>query len=172
MKWHQGSVQNFFRVMVIGASLTAVLLIICLALLTGNVTLVLYGLLMTTALFAWGAVFLIFFQKKLSEFTGSLCKTLDGMINGNEEPEMDFNAETSLARISHRLKKLYDIMQINRIKVEEEKAELQSLVSDISHQTKTPIANLKMVNDTLLTRPMSEEKKREFLMATGSQLDK
>ena len=35
--------------------------------------------------------------------------------------------------------------------VEEEKAELQSLVSDISHQTKTPIANLKMLNDTMLT---------------------
>ena len=35
--------------------------------------------------------------------------------------------------------------------VEEEKAELQSLVSDISHQTKIPIANLKMLNDTMLT---------------------
>ena len=40
--------------------------------------------------------------------------------------------------------------------VEEEKAELQSLVSDISHQTKTPIANLKMLNDTMLTRRITD----------------
>ena len=56
--------------------------------------------------------------------------------------------------------------------VEEEKAELQSLVSDISHQTKTPIANLKMLNDTMLARNISEETREEFLHATASQLDK
>ena len=63
-------------------------------------------------------------------------------------------------------------MQETRHKVEEEKAELQSLVSDISHQTKTPIANLKMLNDTMLTRKISEETREEFLHATASQLDK
>lgn len=67
-------------------------------------------------------------------------------------------AETSLARISHRLERLYNIMQMNRRKGEEEKAELQTLVSDISHQTKTPIANLKMINDTMQTRKMPEGK--------------
>ena len=56
--------------------------------------------------------------------------------------------------------------------VEEEKAELQSLVSDISHQTKTPIANLKMLNDTMLTRRITDETRKEFLHATASQLDK
>ena len=55
---------------------------------------------------------------------------------------------------------------------EGEKEELQSLVSDISHQTKTPIANLKLINDTMLTRPLTEEKRKEFLQATGTQLDK
>lgn len=113
-----------------------------------------------------------YFQLKLSLFTDSLCQTLDGMMGGNERPHVDYEAETLLARISHRLERLYNTMQENRHKAEEEKAELQSLVSDISHQTKIPIANLKMLNDTLLTRPVTEEKRREFLEATGSQLDK
>ena len=39
-----------------------------------------------------------------------------------------------LARISHRLSRLYQIMQENRRKVDEERQELQSLISDISHQ--------------------------------------
>lgn len=172
MKLQRYSVRKILLTVGIGTMLTAAAMLLALFLLTGNGILVLYGLFMTAALFVWGAVFLKFFQKKLSEFTDSLCRTLDGMIDGSEKPEVDFDAETSLARISHRLERLYQIMQVNRCKVEEEKAELQSLVSDISHQTKTPIANLKMINDTLLTRTMPEEKQREFLQATASQLDK
>ena len=46
------------------------------------------------------------------------------------------------------------------------------LVSDISHQVKTPVSNLKMVTDTLLTRPVTEEARREFLQGIRSQTDK
>lgn len=49
------------------------------------------------------------------------------------------------ARISHRLSRLYGIMQENQRKVDQERQELQMLVSDISHQVKTPVSNLKMV---------------------------
>lgn len=172
MKMQQYSVRKFLLVITIGVALTDFMLLLTLYLLTGNSGILLWGLLLTAAFFVWGAVFLMFFQKKLSEFTDSLCQTLDGMIDGREKPDIDFEAETSLARISHRLERLYNIMQVNRYKVEEEKTELQSLVSDISHQTKTPIANLKMVNDTLLNRTMPKEKQMEFLQATGSQLEK
>ena len=172
MKLQNLSIRKFLLAVIIGAATTSALLLLTFYLLTGDSSLVFYGVFLTVALFAWGMFFLKYFQKKLSEFTNSLCQTLDGMIDGSERPQVDFEAETSLARISHRLEQLYNIMQINRHKVEEEKAELQSLVSDISHQTKTPISNLKMINDTLLTREMTEEKQKEFLQAVGSQLDK
>ena len=65
-----------------------------------------------------------------------LCRTLDEMMDSTVRPQINYEAETLLARISHRLERLYHVMQETRHKVEEEKAELQSLVSDISHQTK------------------------------------
>lgn len=172
MKLQQCSVRKFLLMASFGAALAAVIIISALYLLTGNTAVVFGGLLLTAAFFVCGAVCLKFFQVKLSEFTDSLCTTLDSMMDGSEKPEVDFNAETSLARISHQLERLYSMMQVSRSRVEKEKAELQSLVSDISHQTKTPIANLKMINDTLLTRSVSEDKQREFLQASGSQLDK
>ena len=49
---------------------------------------------------------------------------------------------------------------------------MQELISDISHQVKTPISNLKMVNATLLEQPMPEEKRRKFLQASSGQLEK
>ena len=46
-------------------------------------------------------------------------------------------------------------MQENRRRVDEERQELQTLVSDISHQVKTQVSNLKMATDTLLEKPMA-----------------
>lgn len=120
------------------------------------------GLLLLTQI--WG--------KRLSLFTSDLCKTLDNMIDGKEEPEIIDDRETLLARINHRLSRLYQIMQENRRRVDEERQELQTLVSDISHQVKTPVSNLKMVTDTLLTRPVSEAERIEFLRGICNQTDK
>lgn len=134
------------------------------------------------ALFAGGALLLCaliwlivltqIFGKQLALFTSDLCQTLDHMIVGNEEPNRPKDSETQLARISHRLLRLYQIMQDNQRKVDEERQELQSLVSDISHQVKTPVSNLKMVTDTLLTRPVSDTERTDFILGIRSQTDK
>ena len=80
--------------------------------------------------------------------------------------------ETQLARIGHRLARLYQIMQENRRRVDEERQELQTLVSDISHQVKTPVSNLKMATDTLLEKPMAEAERTDFIRGIRSQTDK
>ncbi len=112
------------------------------------------------------------FGKRLVRFTSDLCQTLDCMIAGNEAPHCPQDGETQLARISHRLTRLYQIMQENQRKVDEERQELQSLVSDISHQVKTPVSNLKMVTDTLLTYPVSDAERTDFVRGIRSQTDK
>ena len=97
---------------------------------------------------------------------------LDNMIDGDKEPKQTDDSETLFARISYRLTRLYQIMQENRRKVDEERQELQSLVSDISHQVKTPVSNLKMVTDTLLTRSVSEVERTDFIRGIRIQTDK
>ena len=94
------------------------------------------------------------------------------MIDGNEELQKSNDSETLFARINHRLIRLYEIMQKNRHKVDMERQELQMLISDISHQVKTPVSNLQMVTDTLLTKPVSEEERMDFLQGIRSQTDK
>ena len=172
MKLQNLSVRAFLRKIVAGTLLTAALLLLIFFLLTKDVRVVICGIILIAAFYIWGMVFLHYFQKKLSLFTDGLCQTLDHMMDSTDRPQVDYEAETLLSRISHRLERLYNVMQKTRHTAEGEKEELQSLVSDISHQTKTPIANLKLINDTMLTRPLTEEKRKEFLQATGTQLDK
>ena len=130
------------------------------------------GIMLTFCALFGQFLLVIFFGRRLSVFTSDLCRTLDHMVNGDEEPEPANDSETLFARITHRLSRLYGIMQENRRKVDEERQELQMLVSDISHQVKTPVSNLKMVTDTLLTRPVTDAERTDFLQGIRNQTDK
>lgn len=127
---------------------------------------------LTLCAFFWIWLLVLFFGKRLSHLTSNLCRTLDNMIDGNEKLQKSNDSETLFARINHRLIRLYEIMQKNRHKIDMERQELQMLISDISHQVKTPVSNLQMVTDTLLTKPVSEEERMDFLQGIRSQTDK
>ncbi len=141
-------------------------------LLTGNLILVWLGLLFTILVFACVAVFVAFLRRKLVLFSDSLCRTMDDMLDGAAPPPQIHEEENLFYKINHRLLRLYEVMRENRERVAKDRADLQELISDISHQVKTPIANLQMVNATLLEQSVPEEKQREFLQASSGQLDK
>ena len=140
--------------------------------LAGSSLMLLGGIALTLCSLFWFFLLVQLFSRRLSLFTSDLCQNLDKMMNGNGEPVQISDSETLFARISHRLSRLYDIMQENRRKVDEERQELQRLISDISHQVKTPVSNLKMVTDTLLTKPVTDQERIDFLRGIRSQTDK
>ena len=172
MKTRPLSVKRLFLWICIGLLLSMTAITLILFSLTLEVAVLIVGAALIVCAFVWFIVLTQTFGKRLSLFTSELCKTLDNMIDGDEEPKQTDNSETLFARINHRLTRLYQIMQANRRKVEEERQELQTLVSDISHQVKTPVSNLKMVTDTLLTRPVTESERIDFIKGVRSQTDK
>ena len=172
MKTRPLSVKRLFLWICIGLLLSMTAITLILFSLTLEVAVLIVGAALIGCALVWLFVLTQAFGKRLSLFTSELCKTLDNMIDGDEEPKQTDNSETLFARINHRLTRLYQIMQGNRRKVEEERQELQTLVSDISHQVKTPVSNLKMVTDTLLTRPVTEAERIDFIKGVRSQTDK
>ena len=171
---------NLGRISVKGVFLLAMggmavsMLAICAVLLwmTGERWVLTTGGLLTLCALVWMFLLTIAFSKRLSVFTRKLCREMDQMISGSREPVRASDSETLFARISYRLTRLYDIMQENRRKASGERQELQMLVSDVSHQVKTPVSNLKMVADTLLSKPVTEEERREFLKGIRNQTEK
>lgn len=152
--------------------LLSALMIALLYLLTGNLNVIWCGLGFAILILLCVASFVVIVRRKLTAFSDGLCYLLDDMMTGEMEPPQTSEEENLFYKINHRLARLYEVMRENRRSVAKERTDLQELISDISHQVKTPIANLKMVNATLLTQSMPEEKQKEFLTACGGQLDK
>lgn len=118
------------------------------------------------------ACFVALVRRKLTLFSNLFCRTLDDMLSGNIEPLQMAEKESLFYKINYRLGRLYEVMNENRRNVARERADLQELISDISHQVKTPIANIKMINSTLMNQEVPLHKQKEFLSASASQLDK
>ena len=139
---------------------------------TRNPAIVWLGLLFILLVFICAALFMAFLRRKLVMFSDRLCETIDNMLDGASVPPQVYEEENLFYKINHRLVRLYEVMRENRERVAKERADLQEFISDISHQVKTPIANLQMVNATLLEQSVTEEKRQEFLQASSDQLEK
>ena len=163
------------RTCAVGAAflgLLSTVTIIAAFLLTRNPAIVRLILLFILLVFTCTALFVAFLRRKLVLFSDRLCETIDNMLDGASVPPQVYEEENLFYKINHRLVRLYEVMRENRESVAKERADLQELISDISHQVKTPIANLQMVNATLLEQSVTEEKRQEFLQASSGQLEK
>ncbi|MCI8443566.1 MAG: HAMP domain-containing histidine kinase [Provencibacterium sp.] len=171
MKLEQSPVKTLFWLAETGAAISMLAISFLLFAITGQGWVLLAGVPLTVCTLFWLFLLTLLFAKRLSRFTSGLCQTMDSMISGGE-PARASDRETIFARIDHRLFRLYGILEENRRKVNSERQELQMLVSDISHQVKTPVSNLKMVTDTLLSKPVTEEERQDFLQGIRSQTEK
>ena len=136
MKFQNLSVKRLFDRVAIGLVLSMSGITIAMSLVTKQTAVLLTGGALLLCALVGIFVLTQAFGKRLSQFTADLCQTLDHMIAGNEAPKRPEDSETQLARIGHRLARLYQIMQENRRLVdersEEHTSELQSH-SDISY---------------------------------------
>ena len=105
-------------------------------------------------------------------FADDICEMLDALMAGRE-PENYFPYEDSLsARVQGKLMQYCDMMKEEGLQNRRDKETIQELVSDISHQVKTPVANIKMFTGILKKHALSEEKREEFLSTLEGQINK
>lgn len=111
-------------------------------------------------------------RRQVCSFAEELCRTLDELMAGYE-PENYYPYEDTLtARVQGKFLQYYDLMNEGWRRSQQDKQTIQELVSDISHQVKTPIANLSMFIGILQEHRLSEEKRSEFLETMAGQIGK
>lgn len=79
-----------------------------------------------------------------------LDQMLDAAIAGTFE-ESDYD-ESRLSKVESKWKQFLGASALSRANVEKEKDRVKELVSDISHQTKTPMANIRLYTELLKER--------------------
>ena len=120
--------------------------------------------------------FLAFFmdgqkRRQQTDFANEICRTLDALMDGMP-CGCALYEDSQISKVQGRLLQYHERMQEGIRASAADKQTIQELVSDISHQVKTPIANLMMFTDILERRKLSEEKRAEFLAAMGTQVSK
>lgn len=83
-------------------------------------------------------------RQQINGFSDDVCETLDAVIAGRQPEHFQPYEDSLTAKVQGKLLQYYDIMQEGRNQSQQDKEILQGLVSDISHQVKTPVANMKL----------------------------
>ncbi len=102
-------------------------------------------------------VYYYMLRKDIMSFSNRLSNTIDDIINNKENIEFNTTEETITSKIENKLKQLLEIIENEKTIYKEERDSIKTLISDISHQIKTPIANISMYNETLTNRSLNEE---------------
>ena len=79
---------------------------------------------------------------------------------------------TLTARLAHQLLKLRNILTAQNQMLAQEKEQIKTLISDISHQIKTPAAAADTFAQLLTDEDLSDETQREYISALQSALEK
>ncbi|GAB6087754.1 sensor histidine kinase [Alkaliphilus crotonatoxidans] len=101
----------------------------------------------------------------------SIDKVLDRVLARNTELPFEAAADSRLSKLTHKAVK---IIQMNIIDISQSKREkeiIQSFISDMSHQMKTPLSGVAMYTDLLMEGHITEAEAQEFLsrIKTGTE---
>ena len=111
-------------------------------------------------------------RRQVSLFADDLCETLDALMSGGQPEGYQPYEDSLTAKVQGKLMQYFDIMSEGKRQSLRDKETIQGLVSDISHQVKTPIANIKMFTGILQKHQLSPEKQAQFLDTMEEQIDK
>lgn len=111
----------------------------------------------------------IYSRIKTRRILKSINSMLDSAIDGSfSEQRFD---ETELSALENKLWQYLSSSEISARKTAEEKDKIKTLIADISHQTKTPVSNIRLYSELLTENVLSDELK-EYAERINNQSEK
>lgn len=102
-----------------------------------------------------------------------ISESMNDIIEHGEEPPEEVYREGAVGVLYSNYYKMVRALQDSRNREKDEKIFLRDIISDISHQLKTPLASLNIFMDLLLEDKVQEpEKKKQILREAENQLSR
>lgn len=114
----------------------------------------------------------LMYNKKQKEKWSNLYKYCMDVLNGAKAIELTDENEGIEGQVKDSIYDVTTLLKKANEELEKNNKETQKLIADISHQIKTPLTSLNMINDILYDGSIPEEKKKEFLDNMHYELDK
>ncbi|MFL8712786.1 sensor histidine kinase [Clostridioides sp. GD02377] len=119
------------------------------------------------------SLFFVFkIRRDIVDFSNNIVCNIDDFIAGNKNIKFNLNEDTLTAKVQNKVKHMIEIIEIKNNKYVDEKENIKTLISDISHQIKIPIANISMYNETLLQKELDRKNQVSFLENMQNQVNK
>ena len=131
------------------------------------------GLLIGVAVF-----FVIFYlldhlhNRYLDDMLEELTFLIEELVGKQEVKVFSELEDTLLSRLQHQLLKLRSILITQNQLLDREKKPIKALISDISHQIKTPVASANTFVQLLNDDTLSEEERKEYIAILKISLEK
>lgn len=102
-------------------------------------------------------------DRYISQVVSELSELIDALTELEEKAIFPENKDNMLSKLQTKVIRLVRILKKNNERNKQDCENIKSLVSDISHQLKTPISNLKMYSDFLSDDELTENERREYI---------
>lgn len=118
------------------------------------------------------SIFIIVFKKYMLNIMYQLSKLIASLIDMHENEVFSVLNDDMLSKLQSQVIKLSGILRMQNEKLKNDKNEIKSLITDISHQLKNPLANLKVYTSILMNEEIDNNDRNEYIRNINSQLDK
>ena len=97
---------------------------------------------------------------------------IEALVEQQERTVFSEAEDTLTARLQHQLLKLRNILKAQNQMLTQEKEQIKTLISDISHQINTPVAAANTFAQLLGDTGLSDEERREYIATLQMSLEK
>lgn len=97
---------------------------------------------------------------------------IEDLVEQEEQLFFSEAEDTLTARLQHQLLKLRNILMMQNKMLTQEKEQIKTLISDISHQIKTPIAAANTFAQLLSEKELTDEERGEYIAVLQMSLEK
>ena len=109
-------------------------------------------------------------RKQLNIVLNKLSETIQSLMNVQDHVSFSTLEDTMLSKLQTQIIKLSSVLKAQNQRHQEDNKAVKSLISDISHQLKTPLTNLNMYYNMLLDEKLSTDKRIEFTQIVQNEI--